>query len=148
MLNIEGQPVRCVETNDEAIELNQKILAVQQELFAAHMAQTSLVEEVRNLKDQIARMKDWDIQKQRYKLASPHEGGMVYALQKAMSNGEPAHYICTGCYEQGKRSILQCVPDKDRWTMWLCTACKTSARTGYRGGDQPRFAEDIPVGGF
>ena len=79
----------------KAIELNQKILTVQQELFAAHMKETALVDEVRDLKGQIARMKDWDAEKQRYELAAPFSGCMVYALKKSASRRATARPLIT-----------------------------------------------------
>lgn len=101
------------EVQAKAIELNQSIIEAQHRIFEANAAQTALVERVRDLESQVARMKDWDAQKQRYKLKHPQNAGLVYALQKAMSNGEPPHYICTSCFERGERSILQEVLPKD-----------------------------------
>lgn len=95
------------EVQSKAIELNQQIIDAQQQIFTANAAQTALVERVRDLEGQIARMEDWDAQKQRYKLAAPFAGCMVYALQKSMSDGEPPHYLCTSCFQKAQRSILQ-----------------------------------------
>src|SRR5438045_3437904 len=75
------------EVQAKAIELNQKILSAQSDLFAASTKQTALVERIRDLEDQIARMKDWGAQKRRYKLMTPIHGCVAYVLQKAMSNG-------------------------------------------------------------
>jgi cellobiose-specific phosphotransferase system component IIA len=66
------------EVQGKAIELNQVILDAQQSLFAAHSAQTSLVDEVRDLKGQIAAMKNWDAEKQRYQMATPYSGVTVF----------------------------------------------------------------------
>src|SRR5438067_8029597 len=89
------------EVQSKAIELNQAIIDAQHQIFAANAAQAQLVERVRELEDQIAAMKDWNAQKQRYKLAQPFSGCMVYALQKPMSEGEPPHYICAACFQKG-----------------------------------------------
>lgn len=132
------------EVQSKAIELNQKILAAQHELFAANTAQAALIERVRDLESEITRMKDWETEKNRYQLATPYIGCLVYALKKAMSNGEPPHYICTRCYENGKRSILQtapgamnayfCCPDKD---------CQMKAYSGWPGIGPLQYAEDV-----
>lgn len=110
------------EVQAKAIELNGLILNAQSDLFAANASQTALVQEVGELKDQIIRMKDWEAQKQRYQLAAPYPGCLVYALKKTMSGGEPPHYICTNCYESSKRSILQLSSATAVW------ATKTSHR--------------------
>jgi len=131
------------EVQSKAIELNQKIISAQHDIFAANAAQTALVERVRELEKQIAEMKAWEGQKQRYKLARPFAGLTVYALQKSMSNGEPPHYLCTNCFHSGKPSILQNAQPKDGWTLFRCQVCKSEGPTGYRGSVPAEYAEDI-----
>lgn len=136
----------------KVIELNQKIIAAQHQVFAANQAQTALVEEVRDLKSQIAQMKDWEAQKQRYKLAAPSDGGFVYALQKSMSDGEPPHYLCAACFKKGKPSILQGREGrplgKDKGYARGCYVCPdpgcgAEAPTGYMNYPAPEYFEDI-----
>ena len=131
------------ERQAKVIELQSVILAAQSSAIAAQSDQFSMLEEVRKLKEEIAKVKAWEAQKQRYQLATPYTGAAVYALTKAMSNGEPPHYICASCYEDGKRSILQIARDKEGWTAFACPICKSQARTGYRGAAQPQYAEEI-----
>jgi hypothetical protein len=51
------------EVQSKAIELNQKIIDAQHQIFAANASQTTVVERARELEGQVARMKDWDTQK-------------------------------------------------------------------------------------
>jgi hypothetical protein len=46
------------EVQSKAIELNQKIIDAQHQIFAANAAQTELVERIRELEGQVTRMKD------------------------------------------------------------------------------------------
>ena len=131
------------EVQSKAIELNQKIIAAQHDIFAANAAQTALIERVRELEKQIAEMKAWEGQKQRYKLAIPSSGATVYALRKSMSNGEPPHYLCTNCFQAGKPSILQNLKDKEGWHVLVCANCKAIVRTPYRGSSPAKYAEEI-----
>lgn len=134
------------EVQAKAIELNQKIIAAQHEIFAANAAQSTLVERVRDLEKQIARMEAWEAQKKRYQMASVLAGTTIYALKKSMSDGEPPHYICASCYQTGHRSILQNGQDmKTMRTFLVCPnpACKAETPTGYNGFPQRRYAEDI-----
>lgn len=130
------------EVQAKAIELNGLILDAQGELLAANVAQSKLVDEVRELNDQIERMQDWETQKQRYKLVMPYPGCFVYALRKSMSNDEPPHYLCTSCYEQNKRSILQNPGDLSVRAYFLCPICALRATTPHRGSVPPKYAED------
>src|SRR5262245_28439080 len=76
-------------------------------LFAVQSALLALQQENAELGVKLARMQDWETQKKRYKLATPFPGCMVYALQKSMSDGEVAHYLCASCYQRGEKSLLQ-----------------------------------------
>jgi hypothetical protein len=136
------------EVQSKAIELNEKIIDAQHRIFEANAAQTELVERVRQLEGQIARMKDWDAQKQRYKLAAPFAGCMVYALQKSMSEGQPPHYLCASCFQKSDPSILQ--SREGRQTKegrvrgnFYCPACRSEAVTGYMNAVAPEYFEDI-----
>lgn len=136
------------EVQAKAIELNQKIIDAQHQIFSANTAQTTLVERVRELESQIARMKDWNAQKQRYKLAAPFPGCMVYALQKSMSEGQTPHYFCAACFQNGQPSILQ--SREGRQTRegrvrgnFYCPVCKSEAVTGYMNAVAPQYFEDI-----
>lgn len=133
------------EVQGKAIELNQIIIDAQQSLLAAHAAQSTLVDEVRDLKSQIAAMKDWDAQKQRYQLASPNTGSFVYALKKDMAHGEPPHYLCANCFKQGKASIVNDMPSKRRSNdhAWTCPVCGSEALNGYSGPSPVHYAEEI-----
>jgi hypothetical protein len=140
------------EVQAKAIELNHKIIDAQHQIFAANAAQTTLVERIRELESQIARMRDWDAQKQRYKLATPFPGCMVYALQKSMSEGQPAHYLCTSCFQKGEPSILQgregrqTKEGKARAAYW-CPVCESAAPSQWMNVTAPAYFEGIgPLG--
>jgi hypothetical protein len=137
------------EIHTKVTELNAKILSAQQDLFTANATHAAKIEEVRELKEQIARMEKWDAQKKRYKLVPLYPGSVAYALQKAMSEGEPAHYLCTRCYEDSKRSIMQRSQKHASYfgvsSYFICPACKTEIDVGV-GAITVRYAEDIAGG--
>ena len=89
----------------KVIELQSAILSAQSSALAANADQAAMVDEIRLLKEEIARVKAWETQKQRYQLEAIWEkAAVVYALKKSMSGAEPPHWICTKCYEDGSRS--------------------------------------------
>ncbi|MBF8177687.1 hypothetical protein [Herminiimonas contaminans] len=118
------------------------LLDAQYSLLEANAAQSALIEKVRDLKEEIVRMKTWDNEKVRYKLHSPQPGIITYALQESHSNGEPPHYICTNCYQDGRKSLLNQKPDgKTGDYYFACPSCPSSQPTGYRG---PCAVEFVP----
>jgi len=128
------------EVQAKAIELNQKIIAAQHDIFAANAAQSTLIQRVNELEEEIARVKAWKETKQRYVLVSPSSGFFAYALKSEGQPPEPAHWICAGCYEEGSRSILHGEKvDIGRKYFQVCPRCKTSIQTGH-GPINPTYA--------
>jgi len=137
------------EVQAKAIELNQLILAAQGDLFAANAAQSALIDELRELKQQIVRMKHWETEKQRYELAAPFPGCMVYALKRSMSGGQTPHYLCASCYQKGQPSILQGKEGRPMkvggfaCAAYTCQICGSEAVTQYTNVTAPQYFEDI-----
>jgi len=122
------------EVQEKAIELNQKIIAAQHEIFAANAAHSTLVQRLKELELQIDKMKAWDEQKKRYKLIAPWEDkpALVYALRESFKETETAHWICTKCYDDGHRSILQPKKDHKFIILLFCANCSAEIYTGHR----------------
>jgi hypothetical protein len=86
--------------NAAVIELQNKILSAQQEQFA-------MAERVRGLENQLAAFEDWNSEKKRYEMADFGGGTLAYKLKPNMANGEPPHRLCSACYQNRKKGILQ-----------------------------------------
>ncbi len=112
----------------KAIELNGEILNAQNSALAANAAQAALIEEKRALEKQIVEMKDWARQKERYGLKEIVRGVFAYELKAGVEPPEPTHYVCTNCYEQGKKRILYRQPGDARSVTLDCPDCKTALR--------------------
>lgn len=133
---------RQIKTN----ELNEAINAVLLNAMTAQSEQSKMQEENRTLKEEIARMKQWEAEKKRCKLVCIYDSSLVYALRKDMSNGEIAYYICTSCYENGKCSILNAIPDhkeNNGFIVFACPVCKAKVATRMCGISAPEYAEEL-----
>lgn len=109
-------------------ELQSVILSAQSSAIEANSAQFAMIEEIRTLKEEMTCIKAWDSEKQRYSLASPWPGTVVYSLKESMSNSEPPHWICTNCYSDGRKSILTQQQEGNSIVSFLCPKCKSSFR--------------------
>lgn len=120
-------------------ELNAHLLTVQREAMAANTEQFTMIEEIRALKKEIAHIKAWDSEKKRYQLTDLwNTGVLAYALKESMSNAEPPHYLCTNCYEEGRKRILNLQKNsKSGRLMLVCPFCKTEFHSMY--------SRDLPV---
>ena len=115
--------------NAQLIEFQNAIIGFQSLIATVQQENASLIQQKRDAEEELKRMEDWETEKQRYKLATPYSGVTVYALQQAMSNGEPPHYICANCFQNRKKSILANSTAKDGFIAIICAACRFTAQT-------------------
>ncbi len=92
---------------DDATRRNAAVIELQEKILAAQAAQASLVDHISELKGHVTQLEAWDADKERYKLTDLGVGLLAYALKEGMENGEPPHYLCTQCYNDKIKSILQ-----------------------------------------
>lgn len=126
-------------------EINTHLFSVQQEMLTAQSEQFAMVEEIRNLKEKIANLEAWDTEKKRYQLEDLWGIGVVaYALKESMSNGEPPHYLCTNCYNDGVKSILNPQKGKNNRLVLVCptTGCGAEFHSMFHGNLPPKYAKE------
>lgn len=128
----------------KVIELQSTILEAQSSLFAANEERAALIEGIRQSEQKIADLEAWNTEKQRYQLTDIGEGTFAYALKGSVSNGEPAHYICTNCYEQSKKSVLHHMQSGGGMHVMSCPRCsaKMGIGHGYRAPSYMQSEED------
>jgi hypothetical protein len=130
------------EVQGKVIEIQSALLAAQNSALSATTAQFELQERVRELEAQQKASTDWDVQKVRYALVAPWGGAaQVYALKESHSEGEKPHFVCTNCFHNRKRIILNPMSNKEGWLLMVCPTCKGSLETGYRGVGPAEYAE-------
>jgi hypothetical protein len=89
-----------LEFSSALLELNEKQLGVARNL-------QSTLDANKALEEQLAAYEQWDQESQRYELFQPSRGVFVYNLKSEHANGQPGHWICAACFNDGKKSILQ-----------------------------------------
>lgn len=113
----------------KTIELQSMILDAQSSAFSAQQERASLIERIGALEAEVARLKAWDTEKQRYELQKWGNGAFARVLKEGEANGEPIHALCAKCYDSGIKSILQAnghIKIYDH--AWDCPTCRFSLR--------------------
>jgi hypothetical protein len=131
-----------VDAGGKFVELQQAIFSAQNNALTAQAEQASLVEEVRALKEEMTNLKAWDIEKKRYNLVSPWDGFLVYAVKKESAGTEPPHWICTKCYENGRKSILDQRRRTPTFWMCVCPVCNSQNDSPFSVACQSKYAEE------
>ena len=124
--------------NEVKIALQEHILNAQQALAAANEQQSAVAERIRNLEQEIMRLKDWSAEKERYHLQDIYRGAMAYVPKPGMENGEPPHWLCANCFNQGRKSFLQFKGQDKRpgggnghQSTYGCDACRRTVKVFY-----------------
>jgi hypothetical protein len=129
--------------NAQLIEFQNALIGLQSLIASVQQENATLIQQKRDSEEELKHMKDWNAEKSRYKLATPYSGVTVFALQKAMSNGQPPHYLCANCFSRGEQAHLAHSTNKDGWVAVVCSACKFVAQTRWRGLGPAQYAEEI-----
>jgi hypothetical protein len=79
----------------KVFELQREILSAQQSALSSQQAQFSLLEQIRDLEEEITRLKAWHREKQKYELKDVGQGAFVYARKENAKPSE-AHPVVPG----------------------------------------------------
>jgi len=127
--------------NAQLIEFQRAIIQLQSSIASVQAQNASLLREKNDLEEQIVRSKKWENEKQRYALANILEGASVpYALKKSMSQSEPAHWLCTNCFNKGTKSVLNTREGARGFSMLACPVCKAHLQSHSRGSLPAEYA--------
>lgn len=125
---------------EKVIELNTVILSAQSSALDAKAEQFALLERIRSLEKELRRLKEWETEKQRYKLITFVPGAVAYVLKSSEARGEPGHALCTNCYQKNVKSILQY--NQSSFTAeqaFVCASCGFEQKTN--GRRSPEYAD-------
>jgi hypothetical protein len=127
-------------------KVNADLMNAQTAALKAQEEQARLIEEVRELKSQLAAAAWWESVSQNYKLRALSPEVYVYEYVATAWDSDPSHFACPNCFQQRERSILQLRDSTDSAKWYQCLRCKTTLRA-----DNPDYqppTHDAPsVGG-
>lgn len=118
-----------VAVNQAVIDIQRSLLDAQrglQEAQARHLADEQRINE---LLRQIQALKEWGSEREKYELVAIRGGAFAYMLKRESAAEVPAHWLCTTCFDEGKKSIMQSHGDVRAGAgeqKYACNACKAS----------------------
>lgn len=111
------------------VSLSNKIIELQNVILSLHSEYGKLIEVKDQLEKELMEYENWDKTKSQYDLKEVAPGVLVYASQKGDQPAEPQHWLCTNCFNDKKKSILQFSKDVRSGRYYSCPKCKTEIRT-------------------
>src|SRR5262249_59437586 len=91
----------------QVYQLTSEIMSAQQAALAALQAQNDLVNRVRELEDEKAKLEGWNAQKERYQLKDYGGSTVAYELKQKSAQSEPIPRTCPKSLGEGPAAILQ-----------------------------------------
>ena len=113
---------------EQAADLVAKIVAAQRSTLAALEEQAALMQRNDALEKELAELKAWNAEKERYELREITPGFLAYALKKNAEGTEPEHQLCPTCYQGGRKAILQFQRPPMEYPLFRCFACDLEFR--------------------
>lgn len=112
-------------------ELRAQIFAALDLALTAKFAQAAQFERIRELEKEAAESKEWAAEREKYQLSEWESGNcwaFTYVLKQEHRAVTPVHHLCTNCYEDGRKSILQKESGGGDDAYLACPRCKTRIR--------------------
>ena len=112
--------VKEVEAKQIAIDLQGYILSLQNDLLSMQSEQNNLLQIKNDLEKKLIEYENWDKIKSQYELKEITSGFFVYSPKQDSNLADPNHWLCTECFNNNKKSILQ-----RKRSAYFCPKCKT-----------------------
>lgn len=109
--------------NEAVNDLLRQIVELRREAFAIEQEKLALLQRVNALEAEKMAREAGARELERYELKDIGGGARAYMLKPAERGGEPAHWLCPGCYASGKKAMLQFTIRTGRGNAYRCTGC-------------------------
>ncbi|MGD0419802.1 MAG: hypothetical protein ABSA68_09550 [Xanthobacteraceae bacterium] len=90
----------------KSIELQSIVLEALNKAIEARESYAAQADRVRALEAEVADLKAWGGEKEKYELKPNFGGGVAYMLKPDARGTEPPHWLCPQCYANGKKGFL------------------------------------------
>jgi len=110
-------------------EINAKLMDATAVALASQEKQSTLAQRIRELEEELVKLKEWEAKTQNYTLKEVASGIFAYAYTPAMQTSQPRHWACARCFQDNKLSVLQ----RQHPPTYICHSCGSKI-TPYKDG--------------
>ncbi|MGV8939072.1 MAG: hypothetical protein ACOH2J_18280 [Allorhizobium sp.] len=111
---------------DKVSELHDKYLELQQAALSMVESNASLVEKNRTLNEELAQLKKFDADRERYERVSLTLNTFAYRERGLHGSADTQPLLCPNCFDAHKKSYLSFKEYAPRSNEMKCTSCGTS----------------------
>lgn len=109
----------------KAEESNFAIINAQNLMIELQSKHQELLGEKDQLKKRLVEMENWEVESQKYTLTEFGFRAFVYTAKTNENDPTPKHWLCSECYQNRKKSILQRMGHDTKGALYLCHHCKS-----------------------
>lgn len=116
------------------IDLQRQIIEAQGQAMKAMQTEAALTERVKELEQELVRLKGFDADAQRYPLKEVFMGAFARVGRDSDDESAPEVWLCDPCFQDKKRSILQHQgrdPRAQELKVFTCPSCRSQLRVHY-----------------
>ncbi len=114
-----------IERNESIAKILEVLISVQSQALSVQAKTQELEIEKYELAKKLMAFETWSETESQYSLEEIASGVFVYSYKKTNEANEPMHWLCTNCWKDKIKSILQCdTPHRTRDISYSCPKCK------------------------
>jgi hypothetical protein len=114
---------KALKDMNDAAQRNGAVIELQSQILAAQEQQAMLAQRKGELEAELAALKSWEAEKQRYEMVALAPNVVAYAEKAALANMAPPHFLCANCYAGGKKAFLQQTLRGESVDRFKCNSC-------------------------
>ena len=117
--------IKSISNISKNSEVKEKIIGLQNAILSLQAEYGELLDIKNQLEKKLTEYEDWDKTESQYQLKEIASGVFVYESKKDEKSTEPKHQLCTNCFSDHKKSILQGLKGMKGLEGYYCPKCET-----------------------
>lgn len=105
-------------------DILEQLFAIRMDALTLQEHHLAIIHEKEELIKKLMQFEQWEKTKTKYELKEIRTGRFAYAPKESQQSEEPCHWLCTQCWEDGKKSILQETQSDYNTIDYVCPRCK------------------------
>ena len=111
--------------NSQLADLLNAVVDARLQTFAIQESHTSISSRVKELEDEIERLKSWKAEAEKYEAMEVASGLFAYVSKDNLQTMQSAQKLCSNCFHKQVKSFLQQAGEDHRARSLSCHGCKS-----------------------
>ena len=120
-----------------------ELIAAQSQTLVMQVEHSTLIAEKGELTKKLERLENWTDTERTHELHQSGPGVFVYVRKGANDDPKKFPWLCTNCWENKIKSILQCDHDWAKHASYSCPRCKSKIAWDYPNYKEPEPPQPI-----